>query len=393
MERKRKALVIADLVLAVDDEDEQIKKRKWSKQWLLERRKYSHMNLLHELQSNEPADFKNYLRMENHTFHELLDLVRPFIEKQNTIMRESISAEERLVATLRFLATGRSYEDLKFSCAISAQALGKIIPETCWAIYEVLKQKYLKIPKTEIEWKQMAKDFKMLWDFDNCLGAIDGKHVLITKPPLNSGSYYFNYKGTFSVVLLAVVNANLEFIYVHCGTNGRVSDAGVLKETDLYRSLENNELKIPPPQSPPKVGYKLPFVFIGDEAFPLMENLMKPYGKHIAGHDEYIFNYRLSRARRVVENAFGILVTRFRVFLLPLNISVENVDAVVMASCVLHNFLRKKSRQWRQIGEMVALQRSLSYTPQDAKLVRDKYKEYFNNEGKVSFQENMIHYR
>jgi len=109
------------------------------------------------------------------------------------------------------------------------------------------------------------------------------------------------------------------------------------------------------------------------------------------------------------------LATRFRVFLQPLNISVENVDAVVMASCVLHNFLRTKSStyytsanyidledtetgniiqgQWRQIGEMVPLQRSQSYTPQDAKLVRDKYKEYFNNEGKVCFQENMIHYR
>ncbi|XP_008181021.1 uncharacterized protein LOC103308774 [Acyrthosiphon pisum] len=391
LERKRKSLVIAALVLAMDDEDEQIKKRKWSKQWLLERRKHSHMNLLHELQSNEPADFKNYLRMENHTFYELLDLVRPLIEKQNTIMRESISAEERLVATLRFLATGRSYEDLKFSCAISAQALGKIIPETCWAIYEVLRQQYLKMPNSETEWKQVAKDFKTLWDFDNCLGAIDGKHVLITKPP-NSGSYYFNYKGTFSVVLFTVVNANFEFIYVHCGTNGRVSDAGIMKETDLYRSLKNNELKIPPPQSLPQVEYKLPFVFIGDAAFPLMENLMKPYGKHNSGHDEHIFNYRLSRARRVVENAF-----------------------VVMASCVLHNFLRKKSStfytsanhidsedtesgniiqgQWRQIGEMVPLQQSLSYTPQNAKLVRDKYKEYFNNEGKVSFQEKMIHHR
>jgi len=103
------------------------------------------------------------------------------------------------------------------------------------------------LPKTESEWKQIAKDFKSFWDFYNCLGAIDGKHVLITKPP-NSGSYYFNYKGTFSVVLFAVVNANYEFIYVHCGTNGRVSDGGILKETDLYRSLENKNLKIPPPQ-------------------------------------------------------------------------------------------------------------------------------------------------
>lgn len=147
LERKRKSLIVAALVLAVDDEDKQRKKRKWSKQWLLERRQYSHMNLLRELQSNEPADFKNYLRMENDTFYELLDLVRPLIEKQNTIMRESISAEERLVATLQFLATGRSFEDLKFSCAISAQALGKIIPETCRAIYSVLRPEYLKVSK------------------------------------------------------------------------------------------------------------------------------------------------------------------------------------------------------------------------------------------------------
>lgn len=148
LQRKRKALLITALVSQVlddDDEDEIQTKRKWSKQWLLERRKYSHMNLLHELQSNEPTDFKNYLRMENHTFYELLNLVRPYIEKQNTKLRESISAEERLVATLRFLATGRSYKDLKFSCAISAQALGKIIPETCWAIFKVLRGEYLKV--------------------------------------------------------------------------------------------------------------------------------------------------------------------------------------------------------------------------------------------------------
>ena len=101
--------------------------------------------LLRHLETNEPSDFKNYLRMENHLFHQLLNLVRPHIEKQNTVMRESISAEERLVATLRFLATGQSYEDLKFSSAISAQASGKIIPETCWAIYKVLRNEYLQV--------------------------------------------------------------------------------------------------------------------------------------------------------------------------------------------------------------------------------------------------------
>lgn len=67
-----------------------------------------------------------FIAHENHTFYQLLYLVGPFIEKQNTLMRESISAEERFVATLRFLAIERSYEDLKFSSAISAKALGNL---------------------------------------------------------------------------------------------------------------------------------------------------------------------------------------------------------------------------------------------------------------------------
>nr|CAI5858211.1 unnamed protein product [Callosobruchus analis] len=146
-----------------------------------------------------------------------------------------------------------------------------------------------------------------MWHFENCLGAMDGKHILIKKPS-NSGSYYFNYKGTFSVVLFAIVNANYEFLYVHTGTNGRVSDGG-------------------------------------DEAFPLMENLMKPYLQKGISHEEKIFNYRLCRARRVVENVFGILASRFRIFLQPIAIHIESIDAVVLACCTLHNFLRKRSKK------------------------------------------------
>lgn len=103
------------------------------------------MPLVHELRDHFPGDFKNYLRMDFETFRILLDLVFPIISKQNTKMRESISAEERLTTTLRYLATGRSFEDLKFSTGISAPSLCKIIPETCKAIYNVLKKTYLKV--------------------------------------------------------------------------------------------------------------------------------------------------------------------------------------------------------------------------------------------------------
>jgi len=72
-------------------------------------------------------------------------MVTPMIKKKETVMRKSISAHERLSVTLRFLATGRSCEDLKFSSVISPQALGKIIPETCQVLYQVLRRDYLKV--------------------------------------------------------------------------------------------------------------------------------------------------------------------------------------------------------------------------------------------------------
>lgn len=103
------------------------------------------MSLLRDLRDNNPDDFKNYLRMDTNAFDELLNLMRPHVSKQDTAMRGSIPADERLIATLRFLATGRGYEDLKFSTGISAQALGRIIPETCKALYEVLHRDYLKV--------------------------------------------------------------------------------------------------------------------------------------------------------------------------------------------------------------------------------------------------------
>jgi hypothetical protein len=82
--------------------------------------------------------------MDNETYLHL-HLVAPHIRKSDNAMIRTVTPHERLSVTLRFLATGRSYEDLKFSAVISSQSLGVIIPETCAAIYKVLKKKYLKV--------------------------------------------------------------------------------------------------------------------------------------------------------------------------------------------------------------------------------------------------------
>lgn len=116
----------------------------WSRKWLLKRQRFSHIRLLHELR-DDPNDWRNYLRMDIDTYSYLLELVTPHITKQDTCMRTAISPHERLTATLRFLATGRSYKDLEFTTIISKQSLSEIIPETCKAIYMVLKNEHLKV--------------------------------------------------------------------------------------------------------------------------------------------------------------------------------------------------------------------------------------------------------
>lgn len=106
-----------------------------------------------------------------------------------------------------------------------------------------------------------AKLFETQWHFHNCVGCMDGKHILIQKPP-ESGSLFFNYKGIFSVVLYAIVNANYEFIYVHTGSNGSQSDRGIFKETSFYAELTNNQLHLPESYLLPGTDISVPYVFL-----------------------------------------------------------------------------------------------------------------------------------
>ena len=90
----------------------------------------------------------------------------------------------------------------------------------------------------------MAKEFEEKWQFPNCFGAIDGKHVPLINP-FNSGSSYVNYKSFFSIVLLVLVDADYKFLYVSVGCQGCISDGGVFKNSELYCLLVSGEISLP----------------------------------------------------------------------------------------------------------------------------------------------------
>ena len=136
------------------------------------------------------------------------------------------------------------------------------------------------------------------------------------------------------MILLAIAGPDYECIYVDIGSNGRMNDSGVWNTSDLRRQIEDNCLNIPAP-TPLPLGYiRIPYVFVGDDAFSLKSYMKKPYLQTNLTPTKRVYNYHQSRARRISENLFGIVADKWRIFQQPLNLSPEKARTI-------HNFLRK----------------------------------------------------
>lgn len=195
-----------------------------------------------------------------------------------------------------------------------------------------------KVPDSVDKWEQIADNYYERWNFPNCIGSLDGKHIAM-RCPKNSGSMNFNYKHTFSIVLMALADANYKFIYIDVGCKGRISDGGVFNRSTLYTAIENGTLNIPSPRNLPHTNIKAPFVILADDAFALKTYLLKPFNFRDQDYSQRVFNYRLSRGRRMVESTFGIMASKFRLLRTTIEISESNVKLCVLAICALHNWL------------------------------------------------------
>lgn len=134
-------------------------------------------NLIREMTNNDPKKYIEYLRMTEKSYNELLKLLAPRITKEH-VVRTPISANTRLQICLRYLASGDTMHSISFAFRVGVNTVSKIVSETCETIWDVLKEKVF--PEiTKDFWIQKAKEFEFLWNFPNCVGAIDGKHVQI----------------------------------------------------------------------------------------------------------------------------------------------------------------------------------------------------------------------
>ena len=144
-----------------------------------------------ELRSEDQSGFRNYLRMTPAVFEDLLRLIGRYIHRSGCNVRALLPAGLRLAVTLRHLATGACYHDLMYNFRVAHNTLSGVIRQVCRAIYEELSGEYLQCPTTVQQWLDVDVEFKSRWNFEHCLGAIDGKHMRI-KAPKKTGSLFYS---------------------------------------------------------------------------------------------------------------------------------------------------------------------------------------------------------
>ena len=126
----------------------------------------------------------------------LVKEITPLITKKTTMVRQLIGPEIKIAITLRFLATGESYESLMYQFRVHSSTISKFTPFVCNKIYATFKGRFLRLPDKTEEGEIIEHETRRLWQFPNCTGAADGKHIAIIHPS-SSGSEFYNYKSFF----------------------------------------------------------------------------------------------------------------------------------------------------------------------------------------------------
>lgn len=279
---------------------------------------------------------------------------------------------------------------LKQEFSLGRTTVSDIVRETCDVIWNILQPTEMPEPIGE-QWISISNKFHERTQFPNCVGAVDGKHIRCVNPT-NSGSIYYNYKKYFSIILMAVVDSEYCFIHIDVGAYGREGDSTVFKECPFGKKLYTEQLGLPAPKPLPNTQDKpQPFVVIGDEAFGLHKNLLRPFPGRGLDQRKRIFNYRLSRARRYVECAFGILANKWRVLHTPIQVGPDFTDKIVKACCVLHNYVRSRDgfnfeHTLSNTLEEIEFNRRGTGARTQGIDVRDDFADYFMEAGSVPFQ-------
>lgn len=273
-------------------------------------------------------------RMSEGTLDFLCNTLRPVMEWRDTSFRRCVPLKKRVSIALWKLATGSEYRSIEHLFGVSITTVCRCVQDFCAAAETVLVPEQIRFP-TEEKFREMAAYSENRWGLPQCVSAIDGSHIPIMAPE-DYHCDYFNRKGWHSIILQGVVDGKILFWNVFAGLPGSLHDARVLRLSSLWElASRGNHF---PAHTRNIGGVTAGYYILGGSAYPLQNWLLKPFqdtGRLTA--EQHIFNKKFSRARVVVENAFGRLKGRWRCLLKRNDSDTELVKSMVMTCCALHN--------------------------------------------------------
>ena len=297
--------------------------------------------LMVEARREDPKAFNNFMRMPPEMFDEIVEKLTPALTNTATKLVEPLEPGLKVAIALRYLAAGTKYHEMQYAWRVPHNTISKVVHEVCKAIIVVYHGEQLKPPNAD-DWREITDAWMRDWNFPHVIGAIAGKHIAF-RSTANNGSDYCNCKGFYSIVLLAVVTSDYKFLWVDTNGKGSSSYKHIYDNSELKEALEKNDIiGFPQPDPLPGDTQDIPYFLVGDDSFSLNKYMMKPYRGRRTTHRQRIFNYRLLRARRVVDNTFGILADRFQVLLTTMAHDVDTVKLLVKACVLLHNLMRTR---------------------------------------------------
>ncbi|XP_066589549.1 putative nuclease HARBI1 [Prorops nasuta] len=283
---------------------------------------------LHIIENYTENEFKKHFRLSRTIVQQIIsDLESSNIIPSYSFGPKYISAKLSFLLFLWFISNTEPLRTLADRFNISISSVFRVVRRVAKFLVEKSNE-IISWPKTNELIAHISDNFQQKRGIPKVIGAIDSTYIAIKRPQERCNEYC-NRKKFFSINLMAVVDADMKFIYVYCGEAETLHDARVLRRSNLYNVAEESTSLLFPNET----------FIIGDAAYPSLSWLVPPFkdNGHLSQHQQE-FNYMLSSTRMVVERAFGYLKGRFRRLKFFSEYSdIDFVTDITIAACVLHN--------------------------------------------------------
>ena len=301
------------------------------------------------------ARFKKTFRVSKATFRFILGRIEHDLQR-DTVAEDPIPPAFRLAVCLYRLARGDYYYTIAEMTGLGISTVCGIVSDVTKAIINNLWKQQVSqhFPRNEQEFRDKILDMEEVWQFPCSWAAIDGCHIPLKCPAggLQANKEYHNYKNFYSIILMALVDAKRRFIWASCRFPGNSHDSIILQSTNLWSKITAGQTIRDVGKD--VEGVSVPPLILGDSAFPFQSWLMKPNTSAVLTPSQQYFNYRLSRARMIIEDAYGGLKGRWRVLLRKCESTQEEVRDNTLACIVLHNIcIERRETLSRQLDATI----------------------------------------